>query len=70
LLIDRGLTLFVDLDKAALPASEALASAANGLRIPIYHPTFEEGLKSALRQICQAVKSNLDDLDEVSPPGG
>jgi dihydrolipoamide dehydrogenase len=40
------------------------------LRLPIYHPTFEEGLKSALRQICQAVKSNLDDLDEVSPPGG
>ena len=39
------------------------------LRLPIYHPTFEEGFKSALQQICEAVKSDLHDLDEVSPPG-
>jgi dihydrolipoamide dehydrogenase len=39
------------------------------LRLPVYHPTFEEGLKSALRKICEAVKSDLDNLDEVSPPG-
>jgi dihydrolipoamide dehydrogenase len=40
------------------------------LRLPIYHPTFEEGLKSALREICEAVKSlDLEDLDDVPSPG-
>jgi dihydrolipoamide dehydrogenase len=40
------------------------------LRLPIYHPTFEEGLKSALREICEALKSlDLEDLDDVPSPG-
>jgi dihydrolipoamide dehydrogenase len=38
-------------------------------QLPIYHPTFEEGFKSALRQICEAVKSDLHDLDDASPAG-
>jgi hypothetical protein len=38
-------------------------------RLPIYHSTFEEGLRSALRKICEAVKSDLDNLDKISPPG-
>jgi dihydrolipoamide dehydrogenase len=40
------------------------------LQLPIYHPTFEEGLKTALREICEAVKSpELEDLDDLKPPG-
>jgi anthranilate phosphoribosyltransferase len=40
------------------------------LRLPIYHPTFEEGLKSALREICEGTKSpELEDLDDMAPPG-
>jgi len=40
------------------------------LQLPFYHPTFEEGLKPALREICEAVKdSGLDDLDDLAPPG-
>jgi dihydrolipoamide dehydrogenase len=40
------------------------------LQLPFYHPTFEEGLKPALREICEAVKSPvLPDLDDVAPPG-
>jgi dihydrolipoamide dehydrogenase len=39
------------------------------LQLPFYHPTFEEGLKPALREICEAVKSPvLPDLDDVAPP--
>jgi dihydrolipoamide dehydrogenase len=40
------------------------------LRMPFYHPTFEEGLKPALRQICEALQApELGDLDETAPPG-
>ena len=40
------------------------------LQLPFYHPTFEEGLKPALREICEAVKSPiLGNLDDVAPPG-
>jgi dihydrolipoamide dehydrogenase len=40
------------------------------LRLPIYHPTFEEALKSALRCVCEAVKSpDPENLDDVPPPG-
>jgi dihydrolipoamide dehydrogenase len=40
------------------------------LPLPIYHPTFEEGLKSALREICETVKSpDLEEVDDVAPPG-
>jgi hypothetical protein len=40
------------------------------LALPFYHPTFEEGLKPALRQICQAVHApELEHLDDVASPG-
>ena len=45
-------------------------TAAGILQMPFYHPTFEEGLKPALRQICEAVEvPELDLLDEVAPAG-
>jgi dihydrolipoyl dehydrogenase len=51
-------------------AIERRETADTLLQLPFYHPTFEEGLKPALRAICEAVKSpNLGDLDEVAPPG-
>jgi dihydrolipoamide dehydrogenase len=35
-----------------------------------YHPMFEEGLKTALREICEAVGSpELKDMDFVAAPG-
>jgi dihydrolipoamide dehydrogenase len=40
------------------------------LQLPFYHPTFEEGLKSALREICEAVKSpDFGNFDDEAPPG-
>jgi dihydrolipoamide dehydrogenase len=40
------------------------------LQLPFYHPTLEEGLKPALRDICKAAKDlGLDDLDDLAPPG-
>ncbi len=40
------------------------------LQLPFYHPTFEEGLKPALRAICEAVKSPvLGELDDLAPSG-
>jgi dihydrolipoamide dehydrogenase len=40
------------------------------LQLPMYHPTFEEGLKPALREVCEAVRSpELDQLDDAPPPG-
>ncbi|NIJ09553.1 hypothetical protein FHS31_003186 [Sphingomonas vulcanisoli] len=37
---------------------------------PFYHPTFEEGLKPALRSICKQVGVQLPDVsDEGGPPG-
>jgi dihydrolipoamide dehydrogenase len=51
-------------------AIERRETADTLLQLPSYHPTFEEGLKPALREICEAVKSaDLGDLDEVAPPG-
>ena len=38
-------------------AIEQRQTADDLLNMPIYHPTFEEGLKAALRQICQQVGS-------------
>lgn len=41
------------------------------LELPFYHPTFEEGLKSALREICKAVHSPMPtDRDHGTPSGG
>ncbi|MFK4561901.1 hypothetical protein ABIF94_002500 [Bradyrhizobium ottawaense] len=59
------------------PAASSLAPRCSDLewtadallRLPIYHPTLE-GLKSALRELCEAVKSpDLEELDDVAPPG-
>jgi dihydrolipoamide dehydrogenase len=39
------------------------------LQLPFYHPMFEEGLKTALREICEAVRSpELKDMDFVAAP--
>jgi dihydrolipoamide dehydrogenase len=40
------------------------------LAMPFYHPTFEEGLKAALRSICNEIHAPLPrDRDEGSSPG-
>jgi dihydrolipoamide dehydrogenase len=45
-------------------------TASSLLDMPFYHPTLEEGLKSGLREICQAAHSSLrDDRDQGSPSG-
>ncbi|WCR11813.1 dihydrolipoyl dehydrogenase [Paracoccus stylophorae] len=45
-------------------------TAADFLRRPFYHPTLEEGLKSALRQICKASETEIPaDRDLKDPPG-
>jgi dihydrolipoamide dehydrogenase len=51
-------------------AIERGETAAHMLRLPFYHPTFEEGLKPALREICERVKApEVRDSDDVDPPG-
>ena len=45
-------------------------TATQLLEMPFYHPTIEEGLKSALRTICGAVPLPLpENQDRGSPPG-
>ena len=45
-------------------------TASSLLDMPFYHPTLEEGLKSGLREICQAAHSSLrGDRDQGSPSG-
>jgi dihydrolipoamide dehydrogenase len=45
-------------------------TAAAVLALPFYHPTFEEGLKPAVRQIYEAVHApELERLDASAPPG-
>jgi dihydrolipoamide dehydrogenase len=52
-------------------AIERGENATSVLRHPFYHPTFEEGLKSALREICEAVEEPaMLDLDDGAVPGG
>ena len=63
------------------PATEHLAhmltwaiqqrqTASQLLEMPFYHPTIEEGLKSALRTICRATPLPLPEGQDVgSPPG-
>ncbi|MGE7368777.1 dihydrolipoyl dehydrogenase [Neorhizobium sp. NPDC001467] len=65
----------------AAPAAEHMAhllawavthrqTAMQLLELPIYHPTYEEGLRSALRDICgQMDISPPDDRDQGSAPG-
>jgi pyruvate/2-oxoglutarate dehydrogenase complex dihydrolipoamide dehydrogenase (E3) component len=50
---------------------ETGATASDLLSRPIYHPTYEEGLKSALRDICAAAGTVPPaDRDEGNPSGG
>jgi dihydrolipoamide dehydrogenase len=52
-------------------AIERGETATSILRHPFYHPTFEEGLKSALREICNAVEAPAaPDLDNGALPDG
>ncbi|MXP26029.1 dihydrolipoyl dehydrogenase [Altererythrobacter indicus] len=45
-------------------------TASEMLEMPFYHPTLEEGLKSALRDICKATPVALpEDRDRSDPPG-
>ncbi|WP_226632067.1 dihydrolipoyl dehydrogenase [Novosphingobium profundi] len=45
-------------------------TASELLSLPFYHPTIEEGLKNALRTICQATPIDLpQDQDAGTPPG-
>jgi dihydrolipoamide dehydrogenase len=44
-------------------------TAAGMLELPVYHPTFEEGLKPPLRQICESVGVHIAHLDSVALPG-
>jgi dihydrolipoamide dehydrogenase len=45
-------------------------TAAQLLQLPFYHPTTDEGLKPALRQICERVdRPSLADLDDGAAPG-
>lgn len=51
-------------------AIERGETAMDLLDLPIYHPTFEEGMRNALRQICRnADRSLADDRDAGSAPG-
>jgi dihydrolipoamide dehydrogenase len=51
-------------------AIERSETASALLQLPFYHPMFEEGLKTALREICEAVGSpELKDMDFVAAPG-
>jgi dihydrolipoamide dehydrogenase len=47
-------------------AIERGETASKMLELPFYHPTFEEGLRPALRQICEVVKAtdkeHFDDM--------
>ncbi|MFC3627971.1 dihydrolipoyl dehydrogenase [Paracoccus angustae] len=43
------------------------ASAADVLEMPFYHPTLEEGLKPALRDLCRGADLSLRDVG--NPPG-
>ena len=51
-------------------AIERGTTASELLKLPFYHPTIEEGLKSALRTICAATPIPLpQDQDTGTPPG-
>jgi dihydrolipoamide dehydrogenase len=52
-------------------AIERGETASSLLELPFYHPTLEEGLKPALREICEAVHARAaPDRDDTGPPGG
>ena len=42
----------------------------DALRMPFYHPTVEEGMKPALRELCKKIDSPMDwAADDGAPPG-
>lgn len=43
-------------------------TAADVLSMPFYHPTFEEGLRPAMRDICR--QASLQPRTDANPPGG
>ncbi|KAK0332073.1 hypothetical protein LTR94_026368, partial [Friedmanniomyces endolithicus] len=45
-------------------------TASRLLEMPFYHPTVEEGLKSALRTICAATPIDLPDSQDTGAPAG
>jgi dihydrolipoamide dehydrogenase len=52
-------------------AIEQGETATEVLRHPFYHPTLEEGLKAALREICEAVEAETaPEMDDGALPGG
>jgi dihydrolipoamide dehydrogenase len=51
-------------------AINAGATAAALLEQPFYHPTLEEGLKPALRQICERAKVQLSPMEDLGSPSG
>ena len=52
-------------------AIEQGLTATQLLEMPFYHPTLEEGLKTALRTICKATPIELpESQDKGTPPGG
>jgi dihydrolipoamide dehydrogenase len=51
-------------------AIERGETATSMLELPFYHPTFEEGLKPALHEICKAVEATgASAHDEGKLPG-
>lgn len=51
-------------------AIETKQTATSLLRMPFYHPTVEEGLRTALREICKQVEdSSPADVDQGDAPG-
>ena len=51
-------------------AIERSETASALLQLPFYHPMFEEGVKTALREICETVGSpELNDMDFLAAPG-
>ena len=46
------------------------ARAGEVLAQPFYHPTLEEGLKPALRQICEQARMQLSPMEDSASPAG
>ncbi|WP_299308142.1 dihydrolipoyl dehydrogenase [uncultured Croceicoccus sp.] len=51
-------------------AIERRVTASEMLELPFYHPTIEEGLKSALRTICAATPLPLPETQDTGTPAG
>jgi dihydrolipoamide dehydrogenase len=47
-----------------------LADAGTLLARPFYHPTLEEGMKPALRQVCERAEVQLPPMTDAGSPAG